>query len=245
MVKLKGPRVKNEPDKWVRADSTFEAIVSRTQFDAAENIIRERLRERSRDEKLEPLRRLFKKHGYLSVELIKKAPGLPTVSTYARWFGRLPEAYRLVGFNESSNRWPRSHPGSALCFTDEQMLEMLRDLWKRHRYLTQNLIDKCSEISCASSYQRRFGKVGRALELIGYVKNAPRSFRPRNAKMITRQLSDEQMLQKLRQLLHLHGYLQRTIIDEDDSTPSASAYKNRFGSLAQQTDWFRTGSSHF
>jgi len=51
--------------------------------------------------------------------------------------------------------------------------------------------------------------------------------------MITRQLSDEQMLQKLRQLLHLHGYLQRTIIDEDDSTPSASAYKNRFGSLAQ------------
>src|ERR1700746_1181453 len=44
---------------------------------------------------------------------------------------------------------------------------------------------------------------------------------------------DEQMVQKLRQLLHLHGYLQRTIIDEDDSTPSAGAYKNRFGSLAQ------------
>jgi hypothetical protein len=40
------------------------------------------------------------------------------------------------------------------------------------------------------------------------------------------------MLRKLQQLLHLRGYLQRTIIDEDDSTPSASAYKNRFGSLA-------------
>jgi hypothetical protein len=51
--------------------------------------------------------------------------------------------------------------------------------------------------------------------------------------MITRQLSDEEMLQKLRQLLHLRGYLQRTIIDEDASSPSASAYKNRFGSLAQ------------
>jgi DNA invertase Pin-like site-specific DNA recombinase len=48
-VKLKGARVKNEPDKWVRADSTFEAIVNRTQFDAAQNIIRERLRERSTD----------------------------------------------------------------------------------------------------------------------------------------------------------------------------------------------------
>jgi NADH:ubiquinone oxidoreductase subunit E len=187
-VKLKGPRVTNEPEKWVRADGAFEAIVSRTQFDAAQNIIRERLRGRSRDEKLEPLRRLFKKHGYLSVELIKKASGLPTVSTYARWFGGLPEAYRLVGFNESSSRWPRSHPGSALCFTDEQMLEMLRDVWKRHGYLTQNLIDQSSEIPCASSYQRRFGKVSRAFELIGYIKCAPRSFRPRNAKMITRQL---------------------------------------------------------
>jgi hypothetical protein len=113
------------------------------------------------------------------------------------------------------------------------MLEMLPDVWKRHGYLTQNLIDQSSEIPCASSYQRRFGKVSRAFELIGYIKCAPRSFRPRNAKMITRQLSDEQMVQKLRQLLHLHGYLQRTIIDEDDSTPSASAYKNRFGSLAQ------------
>jgi hypothetical protein len=41
------------------------------------------------------------------------------------------------------------------------------------------------------------------------------------------------MLQKLRQLLHLHGHLQRAIIDEDESTPSVSAYQNRFGSLAQ------------
>lgn len=232
-VKLKGPRVENQPDKWIRADGAFEAIVSRKQFDAARNIIRERLRGRSREEMLEPLRRLFNKYGYLSVELIRKARGLPTVSTYARWFGGLPEAYRLVGFNESSNRWPRSHPGSALCFADEQMLEMLRDLWKKHGYLTQNLIDQCSDIPCASSYQRRFGKVSRAFELIGYVKSTPRSCRPRNAKTITRHLSDEQMLQKLRQLLHLHGHLQRTIIDEDESTPSASAYKNRFGSLAQ------------
>jgi DNA invertase Pin-like site-specific DNA recombinase len=232
-VKLKGPRVKNEPNKWIRADGAFEAIVSRTQFEAAQNIIRERVRDRSRDEKLDPLRRLFTKHGYLSVELIKKTRGVPAVSSYARWFGGLPETYRLVGFNESSNRWPRSHPGSALRLTDEKMLEMLRDVWKKHGYLTQNLIDRSSRIPCASSYQRRFGTVSKAFELIGYIKSAPRSLRPRNAKTITRQLSDEQMLQKLRQLLHLHGHLQRTIIDEGDSTPSASAYKNRFGSLAQ------------
>jgi hypothetical protein len=113
------------------------------------------------------------------------------------------------------------------------MLEMLREIWKEHGYLTQNLIDHSSGIPCASSYHKRFGRVSKAFELIGYAKSAPRSWRPRNAKTITRHLSDEEMLQKLRQLLHLHGYLQRTIIDEDDSTPSPSAYKNRFGSLAE------------
>jgi DNA invertase Pin-like site-specific DNA recombinase len=106
-VKLKGPRVLNEPDRWVRADGAFEAIVNSTQFDATQRIIRERSRERSREEKLKPLRRLFSKHGYLSVELMKKTRGVPAASTYARWFGGLPAAYRLVGFTERSKRWPR------------------------------------------------------------------------------------------------------------------------------------------
>jgi hypothetical protein len=113
------------------------------------------------------------------------------------------------------------------------MLEMLRELWNKHGYLTQNLIDQSHEIPCASSYQKYFGKVSAAYELIGYAKSAARAWRPRNARTISRHLSDEEMLQKLRQLLHLHGYLHRTIIDEDASTPSASAYKNRFGSLAE------------
>jgi hypothetical protein len=180
-VKLKGPRVENQPEKWIRVDGAFEAIVSPKQFDEAQNIIRERLRGRLKEEKLEPLRLLFNKHGYLSVELIHKTRGLPTASTYARWFGGLPEAYRLVGFNERSKRWPRSGRGNKLRFTDEQMLEMLRQVWKKHGYLTLGLIDHSSGIPCASSYQRRFGKVSRAFELIGYVKNVARSWRPRKA----------------------------------------------------------------
>jgi DNA invertase Pin-like site-specific DNA recombinase/NADH:ubiquinone oxidoreductase subunit E len=232
-VKLKGIRVENEPDKWVRADGAFQAIVSRAQFDAAQVKIRERLRERSKDEKLAPLRRLFKEHGYLSVELIHKTPGVPVASTYARWFGSLPNVYKLVGFNERSKLWPQNITLSNRRLTPAEMLEMLRQVWKKHGYLTLNLIDRCHDIPCASSYQRYFGKVSTAYELIGYTNTAPRSWRPRNAKTITRHLSDEEMLQKLRQLLHLHGHLQRTIIDEDDSTPSASAYKNRFGSLDQ------------
>jgi DNA invertase Pin-like site-specific DNA recombinase len=246
-VKLKGVRVENEPDKWVRADGAFQAIVSRAQFDAARRKIRERLRDRSKDEKLEPLRRLFKKHGYLSVELINKTPGVPVASTYARWFGSLPNVYKLVGFDERSKLWPQNIPLSNRRLAPAEMLEMLRQVWKKYGYLTLNLIDRCHEIPCASSYQRYFGKVSKAYDSIGYANTAPRSWRPRNAKRITRHLSDEEMLQKLRQLLHLHGHLQRTIIDEDDSTPSATAYKNRFGSLAlaYKRIGFRPGARTF
>jgi DNA invertase Pin-like site-specific DNA recombinase len=136
-VKLKGPRVENHPDKWIRADGAFQAIVSRAQFEAARTKIRERLRGRSRDEKLEPLRHLFNKYGYLSVELIHKTHGVPVASTYARWFGSLPNAYKAVGFNEGSERWPRNLTLSKRRLTPAQMLEMLRELWNKHGYLTQ------------------------------------------------------------------------------------------------------------
>ena len=44
-------------------------------------------------------------------------------------------------------------------------------------------------------------------------------------------LSDEQMLDRLRQLLAERGYLSGLIIDEAEHLPSSSAYRSRFGSL--------------
>ena len=45
-------------------------------------------------------------------------------------------------------------------------------------------------------------------------------------------LSDEEMLDGLRDLLEERGYLSGLIIDETDQLPSSSAYQSRFGSLA-------------
>jgi DNA invertase Pin-like site-specific DNA recombinase len=232
-MKLKGKLVKNDPLKWVRANGAFEPMVSQTQFDAAQKIFRERQRTPTKEDRLAPLRRLFKKCGYLSTELIRKTRGVPSVSSYARWFGGLPETYRLVGFNETSKRWPRSGPGTTHRLTDQQMLDMLREVWQKHGYLTQCLIDRSDEIPCASSYHRRFGKVGQAYELIGYVRSTTCLLRPRNSKKITRKMTDEQMLERLRQLLNTHGHLSRSIIEEDSASPSVSAYRCRFGSIAQ------------
>ncbi|HEY2009828.1 MAG TPA: recombinase family protein [Rhizomicrobium sp.] len=44
-------------------------------------------------------------------------------------------------------------------------------------------------------------------------------------------LSDDQMLEQLRQIYEAYGYLSGIIIDEAEQLPSSSAYQSRFGSL--------------
>lgn len=46
-------------------------------------------------------------------------------------------------------------------------------------------------------------------------------------------LSDEEMLQRLKQLLDRHGTLSGILIDETDNMPSSCAYRNRFGRLTR------------
>lgn len=46
-----------------------------------------------------------------------------------------------------------------------------------------------------------------------------------------RKLSDEEMLQKLKELQIKKGYLSAIVIDEADDMPSSSMYSNRFGGL--------------
>ncbi len=45
--------------------------------------------------------------------------------------------------------------------------------------------------------------------------------------------SDEELIEKLRNLYQRHGYLSGLIIDEADGMPSAAAYAHRFGSLVR------------
>jgi DNA invertase Pin-like site-specific DNA recombinase len=47
----------------------------------------------------------------------------------------------------------------------------------------------------------------------------------------SKKLTDEEMLEKLRALAKQHGRISGIIIDEDDDTPSSTAFRHRFGSL--------------
>ena len=47
----------------------------------------------------------------------------------------------------------------------------------------------------------------------------------------SRKLTDEEMLEKLREIWKQHGYISGILIDDAESFPSSSAFRSRFGSL--------------
>ncbi len=97
--KLKQKREINPPEKWVRKDNAFEAIVDPDLFYQAQGIIMERNRRFSDKEMLEKLSRLYQRHGRISGILIDETEGMPSAGAYQSRFGGLIRAYRLVGYS--------------------------------------------------------------------------------------------------------------------------------------------------
>jgi DNA invertase Pin-like site-specific DNA recombinase len=96
--KLKGHRVHNPPERWIRHDKAFESIVDDETFQAAQGIIGDRARHYSDEELLDLLRGLLEKHGYLSGIIIDELELGPSSSAYRSRFGSLVRAYELIGF---------------------------------------------------------------------------------------------------------------------------------------------------
>jgi len=106
--------------------------------------------------------------------------------------------------------------------SDEEMLEALRKLWTERGYLSAALVENSGGTPSSALYRKRFGGLKRAYQLIGYRprrwhRGITRTGRPKG-------LSDDEMLEALRQLLIKRGNLTREIICESKSVPSISAY---------------------
>jgi DNA invertase Pin-like site-specific DNA recombinase len=80
--KLKGRRIYNPPERWVRHDQAFEAIVDEKTFRAAQGIISERSKRYSDEELLDVLRGLLEQHGWLSGIIIDELEFGPSSSAY-------------------------------------------------------------------------------------------------------------------------------------------------------------------
>lgn len=96
--KLRGRRILNAPDMWVRADNAFEPLVDLGLFRAAQDRIARRSERLTDDEMLGLLRTAYDSHGSLSGLIIDESERLPSSSVYRSRFGSLLRAYHLVGF---------------------------------------------------------------------------------------------------------------------------------------------------
>jgi Recombinase len=240
-TRLRSAAARNAPDKWVRAEGAIAAIVPRPVFDAAQHIMRRRKRKVTADEKLDPLRRLLRKHGRLTGAIIRRARDTPSVSSYRVWFGGLIPAYRLVGFtgyrpHTRQTRPPRNKSSVTARLSDDQLLALLRAVLIRHGFLNRRVIDAAEGVPNASTYAKRFGSARRAYRLAGflgepddgecgYVREA------RRAATFVR--SNKHLLKALRRILRKHGRLTRKIIDASGESASSTTCVGRFGSIGR------------
>ena len=102
-AKLRGRRVNNPPDMWIRRDDAFQGIVDPDLYRKTEAEALARSRFLTDEQLLELLRRLLRKHGKLSERLLKASPDMPCGQVYAMRFGGLAEAYRRVGYQPYRN----------------------------------------------------------------------------------------------------------------------------------------------
>jgi hypothetical protein len=216
---LNKERVFNDPEHWIRVEGAITPIVGCSLFAAAQEIVKLRCRRPSQDERLAPLRRLLKKHGFLSRQLIDEAPGVPCAGSYQQWYGGLMQTYKLIGYaglrpyRRRAGPLRSSHAASRK-LSNEQLIHLLRLPLHKHGRLTRKIVDETKGIPSAATYCTRFGSMERAYQLAGY-------------------LSDQHFLDMLRRLAGDRGYLSRSVIDSTPGIPHSGTYVLRFGSMAR------------
>lgn len=176
----------------------------------------------SKEEMLEGLRLLWKRHGHLSETIIGMDKSVPGITAYFYRFGSLLRAYELIGFVPERCRTPgRQFVRNS---NNRAILGALRDLLRERGRLSKSIIDQCESVPSHGTIGNRFGGLMAAYRLIGYKPNPYGYGRRRN-------LSNQEMLEALRELLRKQGYLSQALIRKTRAVPSIYAYYKRFGGL--------------
>ena len=96
--KLKKKYVTNSPDMWIRAAGAFEPLIAAEDFIAVREIIERRATKLSDDQMLEILQQILDANGQQSGIIINEWENAPSSQSYARRFGGLRRAYKLIGY---------------------------------------------------------------------------------------------------------------------------------------------------
>ena len=140
--KLKLRHVVNAPADWIRADSVFEGIVDREQFQRAREIILARSQRLTNEEMLERLRGVLTQHGRISGMIIDEAEGLPSSAAFRHRFGSLVAAYRLIGYDPE---------------IDYGFIETNRRLRKQHPEVVESIVRQVLALGATAAWDEKTG----------------------------------------------------------------------------------------
>jgi DNA invertase Pin-like site-specific DNA recombinase len=87
------------PEREVRVEGAFPALISPELFHRAKAVRDERNRRPTNDEMLDGMRALWKLDGAITSRRLNTFSGTPTAQAYVRRFGSLRAAYRMIGYN--------------------------------------------------------------------------------------------------------------------------------------------------
>ncbi len=112
--KLKCRHVRNPPEKWIRAEDAWPAVVEPALFHAAQGIILVRNRRFTDEEMLRALKAILENHGKITGGMIDAREDMPSSAAFRYRFGSLVDAYAKVGYKPpvdyrflEVNRWIR------------------------------------------------------------------------------------------------------------------------------------------
>ncbi len=97
-AKLKGPRIPNPPDNWIRCTGAWEGIVSPDLFFRARDILAARSNNIGDKKMLGLLSGLLQRSGRLTSRLIDEQVDMPSPHIYTKHFGSLLQAYKRIGY---------------------------------------------------------------------------------------------------------------------------------------------------
>jgi DNA invertase Pin-like site-specific DNA recombinase len=234
---------------WVRV-AVVKPVVSVQLFEAAARRLKRSAaskRPRSMKELTEGLARLLAEKGRLSHSIISKCSYLPVPSVFSRRFGSIEAAYRAVGFE------PRRHfhvNSAGLPYSDEELLDQIRRIYREQGRLTIDIIDKDPDVPSRSYFIARFGGFRNIVRLAG-IPIPPRSQRdidgehrqrafhetkagrkaPRSRNDDGSRITNAQITTALKVILAEKGYLSRPVIDADPRVPMSHTIAVRFDGI--------------